>query len=151
MPKPYINGGGKMTEKNPNEQIMVKVVGLSFIIGIVITLLIGIYQGWSIEQGTNFIEKETLGGWIAWLLAVIGIVVGLLAVAGRGTITKEETPGYLMAGIALVVMYGVFKGVEINPWLGSMLHGISEALAIFVAPTIIILAIKNIYDMGKDV
>ena len=133
---------------------MVKVVGNSFIVGIVITLLIGIYQGWSIEQGANFIENEPLGGMIAWILAVIGLVVGLLAVAGRGTITREETPGYLMAGIALIVMYAAFQGASISsigPWLGSMLHGISESLAIFVAPTIIILAIKNIYDMGKDV
>jgi len=140
--------------KNPNEEIMVKVVGLSFIIGIIITLLIGLYQGWSIEQGINFIEEEALGGWIAWILAIIGLIVGLLAVAGRGTITKEETPGYLMAGIALIVMYAAFQGQgisSIGPYLGSMLHGISEALAIFVAPTIIILAIKNIYDMGKDV
>lgn len=143
-----------MTKNNPNEEIMVKVVGISFIIGIVITLLIGIYQGWSIEQGTNFIEKTALGGWIAWILAIIGLIVGLLAVAGRGTITKDETPGYLMAGIALIVMYAAFQDPSISsigPLLGSMLHGISEALAIFVAPTIIILAIKNIYDMGKDV
>ena len=143
-----------MDNKSLNEEIMVKVVGLSFIVGIVITLFIGLYQGWSIEQGSNFIEQDALGGWISWLLAIIGIVVGLLAVAGRGTITKEETPGYLMAGIALIVMYAAFQGVGISsvgPYLGSMLHGISEALAIFVAPTIIILSIKNIYVMGKDV
>jgi len=140
-----------MAKKDINEEIMIKVLGMSFIIGIVIAILIGIYQGWTIEQGTSFIENEPIGGWIAWILAIIGIIVGLLAVAGRGTITKEETPSFLMAGIALVVMYGVFKGVTIDPWLGSLLWGISEALAIFVAPTVIILSIKAIYDMGKDV
>ncbi len=140
-----------MAKKNINEEIMVKVVGISFIVGIVIAILIGLYQGWTIEQGTNFIEQEPLGGWVAWILAIIGIVVGLLAIAGRGTITREETPNFLMAGIALVVMYGVFKGVSIDPLLGSLLWGISEALAIFVAPTVIILAIKAIYNMGKDV
>jgi len=143
-----------MVNENPNEEIMLKVVGISFIIGIVITLLIGIYQGWSIEQGRNFIEYEELGGLIAWILALIGIIVGLLAISGKGTITKSETPGYLIAGIALIIMYAAFQDQSISsigPYLGSMLHGISEALAIFVAPTIIILAIKNIYDMGKDV
>ncbi len=143
-------------EKNLNDEIMVKVVGISFIIGIIIAILIGIYQGWTIEQSNlnNFIEEDTLGGWVAWILAIIGTIVGLLAIAGRGTITKEETPGYLMAGIALIVMYAAFQGAGISsvgPLLGSMLHGISETLAIFVAPTIIILAIKNIYVMGKDV
>lgn len=143
-----------MNKENLNKEIMVKVVGISFIIGILIAILIGIYQGFSIEQESNFIEEETLGGWVAWILALIGLLVGLLAIAGRGTITKEETPGYLMAGIALVVMYAAFQGSGISsvgPWLGSMLHGISESLAIFVAPTIILLAIKSIYDMGKDV
>ncbi len=143
-----------MNKENLNKEIMVKVVGISFIIGILIAILIGIYQGFSIEQESNFIEEEALGGWVAWILALIGLVVGLLAIAGRGTITKEETPGYLMAGIALVVMYAAFQGSGISsvgPWLGSMLHGISESLAIFVAPTIILLAIKSIYDMGKDV
>jgi len=140
-----------MVKKDMNNEIMIKVLGMSFIIGIVIAILIGIYQGWSIEQETNFIEGDPLGGWIAWILVIIGVIVGLLAIAGRGTITKDETPSFLMAGIALVVMYGVFKGITIDPWLGSLLWGISEALAIFVAPTVIILAIKAIYDMGKDV
>ena len=143
-----------MKNTNLNNQIMIKVVGISFIMGIVITLLIGIYQGWSIENNNAFIENTNLGGIVAWILALIGLIVGLLAVAGRGTITKEETPGYLTAGIALIVMYAAFQGssvTNIGPWLGSMLLGISQALAIFVAPTIIILAIKTIYDLGKDV
>jgi len=142
-----------MANKDLNNEIMVKVVGISFIMGIVITLLIGLYQGWNIENNTDFLQSN-LGGWVAWILALIGLIVGLLAVAGRGTITKEETPFYLTAGIALIVMYAAFQGSYIStigPWLGSMLKGISQALAIFVAPTIIILAIKTIYDLGKDV
>ena len=76
--------------------------------------------------------------------------MGIAAIMGKGTITKSETPGFLIAGIALVVMYGVFKGIELSPWIGSLLHGVSWSLSIFVAPAVGLLAIKAIWDMGKD-
>ncbi|RLF31721.1 MAG: hypothetical protein DRM98_05135 [Thermoplasmata archaeon] len=130
--------------------IMLKIGSWSFIIGIVIASLVGLYTAVTIESGNNFL-LTTNGGYVAWVLAIIGVIVGVLAVLGRGTITAKETPGFLIAGIALVVMYGVFKNAVINPWLGSLLHGISMSLSIFVAPAVGLLAIKTIYDMGKEV
>ena len=78
--------------------------------------------------------------------------IGILAALGKGTITKNETQSFLIAGIALVVMGGVFGsvGYDINPWIGSLLKGLSMALSIFVAPAVGILAIKAIWDMGKS-
>jgi len=131
-------------------EILPKIGSWSFIIGIVIALLVGLYTAVTIEDGNNFLLTQD-GGYVAWVLAIIGVVVGILAAIGRGTITAKETPGFLVAGIALVVMYGVFKGVVITPWLGSLLHGVSMSLSIFVAPAVGILAIKTIYDMGKEV
>ena len=57
-----------------------------------------------------------------------------------------------MAGIALVVMGGVFRTYYtfLNPLIGALLTGISMSLAIFVAPAVGILAIKVIWDIGKD-
>jgi len=139
-----------------NDEMFAKIGSWSFIIGIIISLLIGIYQATTLEgnlgAGYGFFST-TEGGWVAWALAIIGIIVGLLAVVGRGTITKQETPGFLVAGIALVVMGGIFIGWNqiITPWLGSLLSGISMSLAIFVSPTVGILALKSIWDMGKDV
>jgi len=129
--------------------MMAKIGSWSFIVGIVIAGLVGLYTAITIEDGNNFL-LTTNGGYVAWVLAIIGVIVGLLAIFGKGTITQKEIPGFLMAGIALVVMYGVFKGVVIDPWLGSLLHGISMSLSIFVAPAVGLLAIKAIYDMGKD-
>jgi hypothetical protein len=132
--------------------MMTKIGSWSFIVGIIIALLVGLYVAWTLEDGgllNNFFYTDT-GGWIAWLLAVIGAIVGLLAVFGKGTITAKETPGFLLAGIALVVMYGVFKGLTLTPWIGSLFHGVSMALSIFVAPAVGILAIVAIYGMGKD-
>ena len=56
-----------------------------------------------------------------------------------------------MAGIALVVMYGVFNELEIGLGLGALLKSISLSLALFVAPAVGILAIWTIWEMGKDV
>lgn len=134
------------------EDTMVKYGTWAFLIGIIIALIVGIYTAYTIESTTmeNFFNSDT-GGWVAWLLAIIGAIVGILAFMGKGTITAKEVPAFLMAGIALVVMYGVFQGMVIKPFIGALLAGISQALAIFVAPAVGILAIKAIWDIGKEV
>ena len=123
-----------------------KIGSWAFLIGVVIALIVGLYAAYNLE--TN---GETFGGIIAWILAVLGAIVGLVSAYGMGTITKQEVPNFLLAGIALVVMYGVFKGIELEPWIGSLLHGISMSLSILIAPAVGILAIKAIWDIGKEV
>jgi len=122
-----------------------KVGSWAFLIGVIIALLVGLYAAYNLE--TN---GETFGGIIAWVLAVLGAIVGFVSAYGMGTITEKEVPSFLLAGIALVVMYGVFKGIELDPWIGSLLHGISMSLSILIAPAVGILAIKAIWDIGKD-
>lgn len=131
--------------------MMGKVAIWAFIIGTLIALLVGLWQAYTIEQNETPVFETEMGGWIAWLLAVIGAIVGLLALLGKGTITKSEVPAFLMAGVALLVMYAVFRGFDIGPWIGSLLSGVSMSLAIFIAPAVGILAIKAIWDIGKEV
>jgi len=123
-----------------------KIGSWAFLIGIIIALIVGLYAAYNLE--TN---GETFGGIIAWVLAVLGAIVGLVSAYGMGTITEKEVPSFLLAGIALVVMYGVFKGIELDPWIGSLLHGVSMSLSILIAPAVGILAIKAIWDIGKEV
>jgi len=122
-----------------------------FLIGILIAFIVGLYQAYALESGGNFFETN-VGGWSAWVLAIIGIIVGLLAFMGEGTITKKETPGFLTAGIALIVMGGVFNGWNaiFAPYLGSLLASISMSLSVFIAPAVGITAIKTIWNIGKD-
>ena len=131
------------------EDKVVKYGTWAFLIGILIALFAGIWQAYTLQNGENFFLTDA-GGWVAWLLAIIGVLVGILAFLGRGTITSKEVPAYLIAGIALVVMYGVFKDISIGHWLGPFLHGISMSMAIFVAPTVGILAIAVIWVVGRD-
>jgi hypothetical protein len=133
------------------KDMMGKVAIWAFIIGALIALLVGLWQAYTIEQHQTPVFMTDMGGWIAWLLAIIGAIVGILAVLGRGTITKAEVPSFLTAGIALLVMYAVFQGFYISPWIGSLLSGVSMSLAIFIAPAVGILAIKAICDIGNEV
>ncbi len=132
------------------KDMMGKVAIWAFIIGALIALLVGLWQAYTIEQNQQPVFTTDMGGWIAWILAILGAIVGLLAMLGKGTITKTEVPAFLMAGIALLVMYAVFQGFTISPWIGSLFRGVSQALAIFIAPAVGILAIKAIWDIGKD-
>jgi hypothetical protein len=132
------------------KDMMGKVAIWAFIIGALIALLVGLWQAYTLEQNEQPVFTTDMGGWIAWILAILGAVVGILAMLGKGTITKSEVPAFLMAGIALLVMYGTFQGFSIDPWIGSLFRGVSQALAIFIAPAVGILAIKAIWDIGKD-
>lgn len=135
-------------------EIMSKVGMFSFIIGLTIALLLGIVEIWTKLDGTpeTTLFNSDISVMIAWILVILGFIIGLLTVLGEGTITKKETPGFLIAGIALLVMYAVFKDLPSN-LLGikEIFESISFVLAIFVGPIVVLLAIKAIWDMGKDV
>ena len=145
-----------------SDGIMGKVGSWSFILGIIIALIFGLWHAVTYESylnGTSTINETFFttdnGGIIAWLLAVMGAIVGILAVLGRGTITKSEVPGFLLAGIALLIMGGVFPVIiamySLQPYIGALFAGVSISLAIFVAPAVGILSIKAVWDMGKEV
>lgn len=129
-----------------------KVAVWAFLIAVVIALVIGLWQAYNLQNNETPILSTDNGVWVGWLLAFLGLIVGILAILGRGTITKAETPSFLMAGIALLLMYGAFNSMALylKPWLGPLLAGISLPLAIFIAPAVGILAIKAIWDIGKE-
>ncbi len=131
-----------------------KIGSWAFLIGILIALLVGLYTAYTMESEDEVFLYTDAGGWVIWLLVVIGAIVGILAFIGKGTITAKEGPNFLMAGIALLVMAGAFWGWTdfiTGPWIGSLLVGVSICLAIFVAPAVGLLAIKAIWEMGKEV
>ena len=129
----------------------VKLGSWAFLIGIMFSIIVGIYNAAILETGGNFF-LQSAGIFYAWILAIIGVIVGIFAIMGKGTITEKEIPGFLLASIALVVMGGVFQGwyTTLPQYLGTLLAGISMSLSVFVAPAVIIIAIKSIWDIGKD-
>jgi len=142
-----------------DKDLYTKIGSWAFLIGILIALLVGLYTAYTIESSDTemFLGTDT-GGWVVWLLAILGAIVGIVSFIGKGTITAKEGPGFLTAGIALLVMAPAFWGMSVGsgawisgPWIGALLAGISMCLAIFVAPAVGLLAIKAIWEIGKDV
>jgi len=133
------------------DKSMVKYGSIAFLVGILIAFCAGLYQAYTIGEGSPFFATEA-GGWVAWVLAALGVIVGILTFLGKGTITAKEVPAFLMAGIAILVMYSVFAGIPyaIKPWIGALLQGVSLSMAIFVAPVVGILAVAIIYVVGRD-
>lgn len=129
----------------------------AFLIGIAIALVVGIWHAYTLETDdmtdTLFTTTNDTGGAIAWVLVILGAIVGILAFLGKGTITSKEIPAFLLAGIALLVMYGTFQfiSMSVGTYIGSLLTGVSLSLGIFIAPAVGILAIKAIWDIGKEV
>jgi len=134
------------------DDMWVKIGSMSFLVGIVIALLIGIISAWTIvDENQTALFMSSNAGAVAWVLIIIGVIIGVLAVLGKGTLTKKEMPGFLIAGISLLVMYGVFQNLSIGLGVGALLSSVSLSLALFVAPAVGILAIWNIWEMGKEV
>ena len=100
--------------------------GWAFLIGVVLAVVFGF-----IGVSTN----------IALILAVIGIIVGLLNIADQ-----EVTP-FLMSGVVLIIASSL--GGDAVSALGSAASGILSALSLIFVPATIIVAIKNVMSLAK--
>ena len=128
------------------KKIWAKVSSYIFLIGIVVAIIVGILIG------ADTIDPFAAGGeteaYIAAFLGVLGLIAGILSILGMGTVTKEELPVFMMAAIIIVALGGLaFYDIK---WFGEYLDGIISALAIFITPLAGLIAIKAIWDVGKD-
>ena len=113
---------------------MQKYGSYAFIIGIIIAIVAGF----------------VVNPWIPLVLAVLGLIVGILNVTD-----KEATP-FLVAALALSLGSAAFMpflttpGFESISSLMQIIVKIFGAIAVFVAPAAFIVAIRAIYGMAKD-
>ena len=122
-----------------------KIGSWAFIGGIIIALIVGLVVAF------EYLDFSTdTGGYVAGFLAILGVIVGILSAFGMGTITEKEIPGFLLAGIAIVAIAAAtfsFAGIK---WIGTLFTAVAQSIGVFIAPTMGILAIKAIWDIGKD-
>ena len=97
-----------------------------FLIGIVVAVIFGFV--WPDQKS------------IAALLALIGLVVGLLNVT-----TKETTP-FLLATIALILGAQSFKLI---PFIGTFLQNILTYIMTLVAPAAVVVALIAIWNLAN--
>ncbi len=80
-------------------------------------------------------------GWVFWVLALLGLVVGFLNVTG------EETHGFLLAAIALLLSATSLRTL---PELGERITPALENLSVFISPAALIVALKALFETAKD-
>ncbi len=105
---------------------MEKVGKWAFVAGLVIAVLAGL----GLEQA-----------WFVWVLAVLGLVVGFL------NITGAETHGFLLAAIGLILSA---TAVQSLPFVGELVTRILADLVVFVAPAVLVVALKTLFQVAKQ-
>jgi len=81
------------------------------------------------------------GGWVAVVLAILGLIVGLL------NISAKETMPFLLASIALLLVGSA--GLENLPLVGVFIAPIIANIEAFVAPAAFVIALKTVFDLAK--
>jgi len=97
----------------------------AFIIGLVIAVLAGL-----------FFQPS----WAIWVLAILGLIVGLL------NVTAEETRGFLLASIALTLSATALNTL---PVLGTALSYVLPFVVAFVAGATIVVALKELFQTAR--
>ena len=103
-----------------------------FLIGVLLAIAIGLFS--------SYLGAETYKI-ILFVLIVLGIIVGLL------NVNVKEGSGFLLAGLALVVVS--FFGqttLSIIPQIGAILN----ALLVLFIPAVIIVALKAMFQISKE-
>lgn len=79
--------------------------------------------------------------WVSPTMAVLGLLIGFL------NISAKETTKFMVAGIALLLVGG--GGVQSLPWIGGYMDAILWNISQFVAPAILIVALKAVFSMAR--
>lgn len=89
-----------------------------------------------------FIESFLGAAYLAYLLVVLGVVVGLL------NITEKEVSEFLLVVVALLLAGAA--GLDKLPVIGqSILKPILSSVGVFVAPAAVVVALKVLYSRIK--
>jgi zinc transporter ZupT len=98
----------------------------AFIIGLVIAVLAGL-----------FYQPD----WAIWVLAILGVIVGLL------NVTSEDTRGFLLAAIALTLSATALNTI---PVIGTALSYVLPFVVAFVAGGMIVVALKELFQTARQ-
>jgi hypothetical protein len=98
----------------------------AFIIGLVLAVVVGyIFQA----------------QWVVWVLAILGVIVGLL------NVTREDTERFLLAAIALGLSVTALSTV---PVLGLQITNVLGYVAAFVAGAMVVVALKALFQTARS-
>ncbi len=75
--------------------------------------------------------------WFAWVLALLGLVVGFL------NVTSEETQGFLLAAIGLLLSATAVQSI---PYIGEQATNILANVVAFIAAAVLIVALRALFQ-----
>ena len=101
-----------------------------FVAGLVLSLILGFTSGVASGVSLTF-------------LVVLGLVVGFL------NITEKEVHGFLIAGIALMLV-GFLARVNSIPFIGLELQDSLSNVVLFAAPSVLIVAIREVFILASE-
>ena len=79
--------------------------------------------------------------WAIWVLAILGVIVGLL------NITAEDTRGFLLAAIALTLSATALNTI---PGVGTAFSYVLPMVVAFVAGATIVVAFKELFQTARS-
>ncbi len=120
-----------MPKAKVNTKTIESVGEWSFIGGVILAILIGIVP-------SAFASYADL---VAWVLIILGVLVGLL------NIKEKETHEFLLATIALLIAGSA--GLQNLPVIGAYVGPILTNIVTFVAPAAVIVSLKAVYEIAK--
>jgi len=117
----------------------VKLSGYLFLLGIIISIILGIFKASLMDY------EATLHS----LLVVFGVIIGLLGAAGVGTIDRTDVQIFLLAVVALIAAGGSGSILGDIPTIGAYLASIVGYIAALVLPAAVIIALEAIWKAGS--
>ena len=77
----------------------------------------------------------------AWVLVVLGIIIGLL------NVQESETQRFLLAAIAVTV---AASGLQEIPYLGTWLSKVFEYFVVLIGPAAVVVAVRSLFQTAAD-
>ena len=110
----------------------------AFLIGVALAIIMAVGSAVNQAWATN--------AWLVLVLVVLGLAVGLL------NITKEETHGFLMAAVALLVAKTANLSAinTLVPFVGTFLEAVVSNAITLVAPAAVVVALLSVHKALKE-
>ena len=110
----------------------------AFLVGAVLAIVTAV--------GSAANQAWAANAWLVFALVVLGLAVGLL------NITKEETHGFLMAAVALLVAKTANLSAinTLVPFVGTFLEAFVSNAITLVAPAAVVVALQSVYKALKE-
>ena len=109
----------------------------AILVGVVVAIVAGIFQNEVLPQYNQ---------WVYLLLAILGIIIGLVSVSG----SSKETTTFLLATVSLVIVSSLGKSsLILASDIGGLIGTILNSLVIMFIPATIIVALKSVFSVAS--